>query len=269
MPLANTFSAETAATPGAANGYLVPDCFRNSPGLVALQSTRNGGVSKGSYFSLNLGKNTGDVPDLVLNNMQLLCNQLSINPERMVSSEQVHATRILCAEKPGHYQGYDAFITDQQNLFLCVFTADCYPVLIYDPRHRASGAAHAGWKGTAGMIVKKTMQAMQRRFDTNPEECLAFIGAGISVEAYEVGHNVASAFPPDCTRRLHHSLENEKYQLDLRMANYRQLLDAGVPASSIECSSYCTFRDNNLFFSFRRDQGVTGRMVSLIGVASS
>jgi len=268
MLFSHDCSSEESATHGIAARYIVPGCFHNYNELIAIQSTKVGGVSKGCYSSLNLGNNTGDWPELVQQNMELLCKTLNICPERIVSSVQVHATRILRAEKPGHYHGYDAFITDQENLFLCIFTADCYPILLYDPRHRASGAAHAGWKGTAGEIVKKTMAAMQKSFGTNPEECIVSIGTGITAGAYEVGHDVASAFHPDYSMRLSHLPEDEKYQLNLKMANYHQLLDAGVPAPNIECSPFCTFRDSDLFYSFRRDQGVTGRMVSLIGVTS-
>lgn len=247
--------------------YLVPDCFRRHGELIAMQSTRNGGVSEGAFSSLNLGNNTGDLDERIQQNILRLCASAGIDPERLVSSRQVHGTAILPAEKPGNYDGYDAFITDRKNLFLCIFTADCYPVLLYDPRHNASGAVHAGWKGSAEGIVMKTIEAMQTRFNSRPEECLAYIGTGISPEAYEVGQEVALKFPPDCCRRS--PGEHEKYHLDLGMVNYRQLLSSGILPSNIERSPFCSVRDSNLFFSYRRDQGKTGRMVTLIGVKSN
>jgi YfiH family protein len=248
--------------------YLTPDCFRQYRRLIALQSTRNGGVSEGAYFSLNVGKNTDDHEEKVRENTRLLCAAAGLNPECMVSSEQIHGTAILCAERPGHYHGYDALITDRTNLFLCIFTADCYPVLIYDPQHNASAAIHAGWKGSAGKIVLKTMTAMQSSFNSEPSECLAYIGTGISPEAYEVGREVAMEFPPDCRHRSPSRKEEEKYLLDLGMVNYRQLLATGIPASNIERSPFCTVRNSDRFFSYRRDSGKTGRMVSLIGINS-
>lgn len=248
--------------------YIVPGCFRGYQGLIALQSTRKGGVSNGEYSSLNLGSNSGDRMELVDENTRCLCSAAGIHPEQLVCSEQVHGTEILFAEEPGQYHGYDSLVTNKNNLFLCIFTADCYPVLIYDPRHKASGAIHAGWKGTAGQIVVKTIAAMRRHFNSIPAECLAFIGTGISANAYEVDREVAKEFPPDTCKRSTLWPDEEKYLLDLGLVNYRQLLASGIAASNIERSPYCSFVDSELFFSYRRDQGKTGRMVSLIGIGS-
>ena len=249
--------------------YIVPDCFRSCRGLIALQSTRNGGISDGAFSSLNLGRNTGDRPERIEKNIQRLCASADINPECLVTSRQVHGTAILFAEKPGNYDGYDAFITDRKNLFLCIFTADCYPVLLYDPRHQASGAVHAGWKGSAGAIVIKTIEAMKKRFNTLPEECLAYIGTGISRKAYEVGPEVALEFPAGSYQCAPGRNNEEKYLLDLAQVNYQQLLASGIPPANIERSPFCSVCDSNLFFSHRRDHGNTGRMVSLIGVTQN
>lgn len=248
--------------------FFVPGCFHQYHHLLALQSTRNGGVSEGSYSSLNLGKNTEDREENIAENTRLLSVAAGFDPGCMVSSEQVHGTKILAAEKPGHFQGYDALITNRKNLFLCIFTADCYPVLIYDPQHNASAAVHAGWKGSAGEIVLKTIAAMHANFNSNPADCLAYIGTGISLEAYEVGREVAMEFPPRYSQRSSGQSEEEKYQLDLGMVNYQQLLASGIPPSNIERSPFCSVRERELFFSYRRDNGNTGRMVSLIGVNS-
>ncbi len=248
--------------------YIIPECFREFNDLVALQTTRTGGVSEGPYSSLNLGMNTRDSDENVHENTLRLCVEAGINPQRLVSSEQVHSTEILTAENPGRYHGYDAFITDKKNLFLCIFTADCYPVLIFDPRHHAAGAVHAGWKGSAKQIVMKAIAAMQKNFNSIPAECFAYIGTGISSAAYEVDLDVAKEFPSDACMCHTVSKGNNKYMLDLRMVNYNQLLASGIPASNIEQSQFCSFGDSGMFFSYRRDKGVTGRMVSIIGVRS-
>jgi len=246
--------------------YIVPECFREFNELIALQSTRRGGVSEGSYSSLNLGLNTQDSAECVHTNTMRLCKSAGINPQSMVSSVQVHGTEILKAETPGRYQGYDAFITDTKNLFLCISTADCFPVLLFDPMHHAVGAVHAGWKGSAGRIVMKTLAAMQKHFCSIPSECIAYIGTGISLDAYEVGMEVAREFPADnCLRS---PFSEDKYLLDLSAVNYRQLLASGIPASNIERSQFCSFSDSSMFFSYRRDKGTTGRMASIIGVRS-
>ncbi len=248
--------------------YVVPHSFREFSQLIALQSTRKGGISPGRYASLNLGTNTEDSAENVHHNTLRLCSAIGIDPDRMVSSLQVHGTEILAAEKPGRYQGFDAFITDKKNLFLCIYTADCYPVLIFDPRHQAAGAVHAGWKGSAGRIVMKTVAAMQKNFNSIPAECFAWIGTGISAPAYEVGPEVAREFPPENWRRSSLPEENDTYMLDLSLANCQQLLASGIPQSNIEQSRFCSFSDSDLFYSYRRDNGKTGRMVSLIGIRS-
>ncbi|NTV97761.1 MAG: peptidoglycan editing factor PgeF [Chlorobiaceae bacterium] len=246
--------------------YITPACFGHFPELVALQSTRRGGASSGHFSSLNLGINTPDEQENVRENTRILSLAAGYDPSTLVSGDQVHGTSILHAEKPGRYNGYDAFITGCRNLFLCIYTADCFPVLLYDPVNRAAGAVHAGWKGTAGGIVMKTLDAMHGSFGTNPSQCVAWIGAGISRDAYEVGAEVAGAFHSDCCAPSAAASGNEKYLLDLSLSNYRQLLVSGVRDANIERSPFCTFRDSSLFFSYRRDKGLTGRMASIIGM---
>ena len=114
------------------------------------------------------------------------------------------------------------------------------------------------------MIVPKTITVMQQRFKSNPDDLLAWIGTGISQAAYEVEFAVADNFSP--THYKATPSGNGKYLLDLAGANREQLLHSGVPEKQIETSTFCSARDSNLFFSYRRDAGKTGRMVSLIGL---
>jgi len=253
-------TATLLATPG----YITPMIAAKHPNIITFQSKRTGGVSCSPYNSLNLGNNTGDSAENVQENLIRLCRIVNIDYNQLVSSEQVHGTNILVAETPGRYHGYDAFITNKKNIFLCIFTADCYPILIYDPHHQAVGAVHAGWKGTAGNIVMKTVKAMQQQFHSHPEECFAYIGTGISGEAYEVDLAVAEKFPSNCRYPSACAGSNEKYLLDLGLINNQQLCASGIPQSHIEQSPYCTYRDSTMFFSYRRDNGITGRMVSLL-----
>ncbi|NTW82225.1 MAG: peptidoglycan editing factor PgeF [Chlorobiaceae bacterium] len=248
--------------------YIVPECFSETGNLLALQSTRQGGVSEGPYASLNLGRNTGDTPEKIHENLLLLCSAAGIGKDRLVSSNQVHGTSILYAQNPGHYDGYDAFVTDKADLFLCILTADCYPVMIYDRKRRVVGAAHAGWKGTAGKIATKTIDEMSACFNTEPSDCLAYIGTGISAGVYEVGKEVFDLFPEEFSMKRISPGGDLKYFLDLAKANCRQLLDSGLAEANIEQSPFCSFLDSEMFYSYRRDNGTTGRMVSLIGIRS-
>ncbi|ABB24943.1 peptidoglycan editing factor PgeF [Pelodictyon luteolum] len=242
--------------------FITPETFGSSGGILALQSTRRGGLSPDPWRSLNLGENTRDDPQRVQNNMQVLASAAGFDASRTVGSLQVHGTEVLHARQPGRHSGYDAFITDTQDLWLCIFTADCLPVFLYDPEHRAVGAAHAGWQGTAAGIAVKTLHAMGEAFGSRPESCEAWIGTGISGKEYEVGAEVAAAFPEECSIPG----DEGKRFLDLAAANRMQLLQAGVAGGQVEHAPYCSFRDEGMFFSYRRDNGRTGRMAAVIGI---
>jgi len=247
--------------------FRVPELFGGIPDLLAFETTRNGGVSNGPYSSLNLGTNTADSPDRVRRNTELLFRDTGVDPSRTVRSVQVHGTKILHATSPGSLEGYDAFITGTENLFLLIATADCYPILLFDPINRAVAAIHAGWKGTAGRIAQKTVESMRQAFGTRPETLLAAIGTGISGPAYEVAGDVAEQFPVSCI--LPPVTQGAGPRLDLSAANRIQLEEAAVPSSSIECSPFCSFSESSSFFSHRRDHGVTGRMLSVIGLTEN
>ncbi len=240
-----------------------PGIFSRHSEVFAVQTTRHGGVSPKPFASLNLGHNTPDNPANILRNRQILCNHLGISPSSLVTADQVHGTTVCEAVEGGHYSGgHDAFITDRKNVFLGILTADCYPILLYDPEHKAAGAVHAGWKGTAAKGLGKTIETMQERFGTTPSSCLAYIGIGISGSAYEVGREVADCF----SGKYLTTSPDGRILLDLASANLDQLLGAGIPENRIEVSSFCTVSNNRVFFSYRKEKGQTGRMIALIGI---
>jgi YfiH family protein len=234
--------------------------------LVAAESTRHGGVSAPPYASLNLGLYTGDDPAAVRENRRRFFAALGFTPEQAAGARQVHGARVHHVEAPGHYEGYDALITDQTGLLLTVTVADCAPVLVFDPRQGAVAAIHAGWRGTAAGIVEKTMRELTNRFGSRPVDCYAYIGTCIDECAYEVDADVADHFP-----RPHKRWDGDrhKFYLDLKGANRSQLLDAGVPAVQIGLSPYSTVVDNRDYFSHRRENGRTGRSLAAIAMKGS
>lgn len=242
---------------------ITPKIFERFPNVLALQTTRRGGVSPPPFASLNVGANTSDDPLNIQRNKQILCRRLGIAESSLVSSEQVHGADVLLAVTGGEYSGYDAFITKEKDIFLCIFTADCFPVLIYDYAQEVVGAAHAGWKGTAANIAGKTVAAMKKAFGTSPQNCCAFIGAGISGSAYEVGKEVACRFEKKYITAIS---SGNRFLLDLAAANRDQLIETALPRNAVEVSPFCTVRNNTDFFSYRKDEGCTGRMVALIGI---
>jgi YfiH family protein len=241
---------------------ITPAIF-NSKKIIAAQSTRLGGMSKAPYHSLNLGKSTNDNPEHVLENRKLFFSSIGSDVSNVAMSGQVHQTEILLANKPIMEKGYDAIISNTPQLCIAVSIADCTPILIHDTKNNAVAAIHAGWKGTAAGIVSKTLLKMQQQFNTKGENCLAYIGACIGYDAFEVDDDVAKYFNESVKK---FNANNNKFYIDLKTENKSQLLQAGLTEKNIEVSGYCTVSHNNLFFSHRKEKGITGRMMVSIGI---
>ncbi|MDP4709567.1 MAG: peptidoglycan editing factor PgeF [Saprospiraceae bacterium] len=233
------------------------------PNLVMAQSTRLGGVSPAPYNSLNLGLHTADSSAHVQENRQRFFSGLGLDPNRIVGGRQIHLDRVAVVDEPGQYSGTDAFITNTKHLFLTVSVADCCPVLVFDTRTGACGAAHAGWRGTVAQIAAKMLAAMIDHYDTQPQDCLAFIGSCIGASAFEVDQDVADFFEENCKQW---DPQRGKFLVDVKKANTDQLTGAGIPLSQIDISPYCTSEDNQLFFSHRKEKGLTGRGLAIIGL---
>lgn len=157
----------------------------------------------------------------------------------------------------------DALITNQKGIILAVLTADCVPVLLFDKEKEIVAAIHAGWKGTEAKIVAKTVEKMIEVFDSDPKDIIAGIAPSIGRCCYEVGEDVAKHFFNE-----HGSFDTigEKYMLDLPFINKKQLLDSGLLEAHIEMSGVCTACEVERFFSYRKEQGCSGRFMSMIGI---
>lgn len=227
------------------------------------ESRRNGGVSQFPYESLNLGLNTQDDIHSVKTNRKIFFDALNISSNQVVCGLQVHDELILEAIESGYYSGYDAFVTNQKDLFLTIGIADCTPILIFDPINLAVGAAHAGWKGTAKSIVAKTLLKMKELYGSEPGNCFAFIGTCIDTANFEVGEEVAEKFD---SQFVHYFPNSTRPHIDLKSANLQQLLDLGVLKENIEISEFSTVLDNEHYFSYRKENAQTGRMLAVIGM---
>ncbi|MEN6413638.1 MAG: peptidoglycan editing factor PgeF [Veillonellales bacterium] len=238
-------------------------------------SSRLGGLSVSPYHTLNLGLHTGDQAEQVVANRRLFCQALNVDPLKIVTAEQVHGEHIhrVTLQDAGRgaevYEqaipATDALITNIPGLPLLLFFADCVPVLIADPVHRAVAISHAGWKGTVAKIAQKTIIAMQTQFNTQPADCVIGIAPSIGPCCYQVGENVVSQVKrqfPQWTQLLTQSEEN--YYLNLWEANRVQLMEIGVPADNIVVSDICTACNSELFYSYRADHGRTGRIGAII-----
>ena len=235
-------------------------------------TTRNEGVSRAPYNSLNLGLNTLDTSNNVMGNRSILARAFGTKVERLVTVTQVHGTDLLVIDTPNpdyaHFQKIecDGIITNQPGVMIGVCVADCAPVLLLDPVNRVVAALHAGWKGTAAEIAKKGINALVTMFGSDPAAILAAVGPVIGRCCYEVDAPVRDEFlkAGGCWDEAAVAAGTGKWQLDLSRANVHQLLEAGVPRENIETTELCVSCNKAMFFSYRRDRGETGRQMGFI-----
>ena len=243
--------------------------------IFAFSTTRHGGVSQGNYASFNCTPYTGDDPRCVERNVQILCQQFPQPPQDLIIPYQTHGTRVVCIDK--HFiqadaatrhdqlQQTDALITALPDICLCISTADCIPVLLYDSTHQAIAAIHAGWRGTVNGIVPHTLQTMQQSFGTKGSDLQAAIGPGISLAAFEIGEEVYEAFrqagfPMGLISEW--KPESHKHHIDLWAAVRLQLQAFGIPAPQVESAGICTYSQPQDFFSARRLGIHSGRILT-------
>lgn len=227
-------------------------------------SSRLGGVSKGEFSSMNLGFNRGDDEKNVFENYRLICESMGINEKDLVFTDQVHKANIrkVTQKDKGKgiiyqrdYQEIDAHITNESNVPLLVFSADCVPIYLLDTRKKVIGLAHSGWRGTVLKIGKLTVESMIKEFNTDPRDVMAVIGPSIGPSCYEVSKDVAYEFMRVYTEKekadfILKKLE-DKYYIDLWKANRYALLAAGLNNKNIVISGLCTMCNQDICFSHR------------------
>jgi len=235
-------------------------------------TTRHEGVSRTPYNSLNLGTTTNDQAHNVEGNRSLLARAFGINHDALVTVRQVHGTDILVIDEPNedfsHFLSVegDAIITNQPGVMIGVCVADCVPILLLDNEKQVIAAVHAGWQGTSSKLVAKTVAGLKSVFESNPKKLQAIIGPCIGKCCYEVDEPVKQAFAQNCVPwdSCAEQTTEGKWRLDLASANRELLLASGVPAAQIQVSDMCVCCHRELFFSYRRDDGETGRQMGFI-----
>ncbi|MUK89522.1 peptidoglycan editing factor PgeF [Ornithinibacillus sp. L9] len=244
------------------------------PHLIAGFTTRNGGESKSPFDSLNLGLHVADDKERIISNRKILAEQLGFPLENWVSGEQVHHSNVhmVTLDDRGKgstsyessIQGTDGLITNESGVLCTAFFADCVPLYFYDPHTGYIGIAHAGWKGTVNRIAEKMVNKLQS-IGVDVKNLLVAIGPCISQEKYEVNDHVLQHIDPVLRENTILQSGEGKFLLDLKQLNVEILLQCGVIRNNIDVTNYCTYTDQSLFFSHRRDQGKTGRMLGYIG----
>jgi len=238
-------------------------------GVKAFSSTRQGGYSEGRYEAFNINRYCGDNEEAIRKNRDALCRELGIEEHHLLMPHQVHERKTVVideaflklsdSQREDRLEGVDALMTSVTGVCIGVSTADCIPVLLYDHKHHAICAIHAGWRGTVRRIVEQSVKIMQKTYGTHPSDLLAQIGPGISLDSFEVGDEVYEAFieegfAMDTISRRYPTADThlEKWHIDLPMCNRLQLMQMGVPANQIAVSSICTYKNADTYFSARR-----------------
>lgn len=246
--------------------YLVAD-VPEAPFYRIAFSSRVGGVSRGRFAELNLGYHTGDDAAAVRDNWHRFAAAADFDLDRLVTARQVHGTRVRIIEggMAGHENGtvgeVDALVAAERWPVLAIQVADCVPVYLIDPAREVVALAHAGWRGTQGRLMERTVEAMSEAFGSRAHDCVAILGPSIGPCCYRVGPEVARAFEEAFPGER---LVSDELRLDLWRANAFALVAAGLPESGIRVAGFCTACRTDLFYSHRREGGDTGRLAAVI-----
>ncbi len=241
-------------------------------GITAGFSTRNGGVSRPPYNSLNLGFGTDDLQAHVEGNRSTFARAFDLPAHLLLTVKQVHGDNLLLVDQPNpdlsHFLNVevDAIVTDQPGIMIGVLTADCFPVLIWHPSQRAIAVIHAGWRGAANGLIGKTVRTLHQEFGCQPADLCAAIGPGISAAKYEVDRPVRNAFKQGTGfwNEIARETRLGHWSLDVARSCHLQLEQAGLAPEAIEKPSHCSYAHAEMFFSHRRDNGKTGRQLGFI-----
>jgi polyphenol oxidase len=238
-------------------------------------SNRKGGLSKPPYEALNIGFNTADDEETVLQNRALLGESIDIPMFRFTFADQTHSGNVTIVtedmkgrgshERADSIPDCDGLVTNVPGICLMTMMADCVPVLMYDPVKNVIGISHAGWRGIIRKVTKNTVARMIKEFGSKPEDIIVGIGPSIGPCCYEIGEDVEKAVKDafDKTNQLLLKKgKKDKKHLDLWKANIDQLNCVGIPLENIEMSKICTSCSKDIYFSSRMGIGITGRFAA-------
>ena len=249
--------------------YLTADALAGS---LHCFSTRYGGVSEGVLASLNLGTHRGDKPENVYENYRILGSAVGFRPEDTVFTKQCHTDIVRRVGRENRGEGLlreqtevcDAQITDEPGVALVAFSADCTPILLFDPVRGAIAAIHAGWRGTALGIAARTVEAMTREYRSRPEDIRAAIGPCIGQCCFETDEDVPQAMRAALGQAAESCIERrgEKFHVDNKALNRIWLTRAGI--RTIDVSADCTMCQPERFWSHRVTHGARGSLAAVI-----
>lgn len=217
--------------------------------------TREGGVSRGLFDSLNCGFGSGDAPAAVAENRARAMRSLDLAPQNLVTAYQVHSPTVVTVSEPFGPKDApqaDALVTKTPGVALGILTADCAPVLFCDPKAEVIGAAHAGWKGAFGGVVEATVDAMAA-LGAKPERIVAAIGPHIAFRSYEVGAEFRQRFlDRDPSNEAHFAPSRRADHWMFDLGGYIEERLAGAGVELVQRAPHDTLTEDRRFFSYRR-----------------
>lgn len=242
-------------------------------------STRKGGVSEGIFDSMNLSFTRGDKDDAVRENFRRMAIAIGVEEDSLVFARQTHTTnvRVVTKEDKGKgitkaldYDDIDGLITNVPGLCLTTFYADCVPLFVVDPVHKAIGLSHSGWRGTVAKMGQVTLDRMKETFGTKAEDVVVAIGPSICQKCYEVSEDVIIEFQNHFNEKwwdsLYYKKENGRYQLNLWKANEIIFLESGVKRENIAVTNVCTNCNSELLWSHRATKGERGSLAAFMAI---
>ncbi len=239
-------------------------------------STKLGGVSSGEFTSMNLAFNRGDNIDNVTENYKLFCNATRFEFNTLVASAQDHNTVVrkvtkedygIGITKPRDMQSVDALVTNQPNVTLVTYYADCTPIFFVDKVKKVIALAHAGWRGTVNKICKNVIETMVNDYGSNARDIICCVGPAISKCCYEIDKKCYDEFAKAGDLKLEKIMtdkNNGKYMADLLETNKQILILSGVPEKNIIISDVCTKCNSDLLWSHRATNGHRGTMCAFM-----
>ena len=228
---------------------------------------------------MNLSFSRGDEPERVRENFRRMAESIGFSEENLVFSMQTHTTNVRRVGKedcgrgllrPVGYRDVDGLVTNEPEVVLATFYADCVPLFFMDPVRHCIGLSHSGWRGTVGKIGKVTVETMTREFGSDPKDILAAVGPSICQDCYEVSEEVIGLFRENFVEelwpKLFYGKENGHYQLNLWEANRSIFEEAGILPEHITVTDVCTACNPELLFSHRASGGKRGNLAGFLGL---
>lgn len=258
--------------------YISYNALEKIPWITHGFSTRAGGVSEGYLSSMNLGHGRNDAEENVIRNHEIIAEAIGFDAHNIVASRQTHTTnvRVVSKEDCGKgvykerdYDDVDGMITNEKNIVLATYFADCVPLYIVDIKNKAIGLSHSGWRGTVGKIGQVTLEKMNEQYGTKPEDIVVCIGPSICQNCYEVSLDVAQEFMeafPNHKEEILKDKGNDKFLLDLWECNRIIFEEAGVLPENINLPDLCTCCNGEFLFSHRATNGKRGNLAAFLSL---